>query len=187
MPLHLEIPFAVGDAGKLRIGQDILLSGVLFTGRDVFSKYAVSKMRLPFSLAGGMIFHCGPITVRRGGQWQVMAAGPTTSARMDGYSSELARRHGVAGFIGKGGMGEATAGACRKYGCVYFSAPGGCAQLLAKSIRRVRNVYFYEEFGSPEAVWELEVEGFPCTVTMDSQGGNLHSEIFMESERRRNG
>ena len=75
-----------------------------------------------------------------------------------------------------------TLEACREYGCVYFHAVGGAAQVLAERIKRVRNVYFLKEFGSPEAIWEFEVERFPAFVTMDSHGGSLHNQIFASSQ-----
>ena len=89
---------------------------------------------------------------------------------------------GVWGVIGKGGMAERTLAACREYGCVYFHAVGGAAQVLAECVKSVRNVYFLEEFGSPEAIWEIEVEHFPAVVTMDSHGNSLHKEVFDVSQ-----
>jgi fumarate hydratase class I len=79
-------------------------------------------------------------------------------------------------------MGERTLDACGKYGCVYLHAIGGAAQVLAECVKRVRNVYMKEEFGSPEAIWELEVENFPAVVTMDSHGGSLHRDVLRTSQ-----
>ena len=86
------------------------------------------------------------------------------------------------GVIGKGGMGERTLAACQEQGCVYLHAVGGAAQVLAECIKSVRNVYFLEEFGAPEAIWELEVENFPAVVTMDAHGHSLHQEVFAASQ-----
>jgi fumarate hydratase class I len=79
-------------------------------------------------------------------------------------------------------MGERTAAACKEHGCVYLHAIGGAAQVLAECVTSVRNVYMMEQFGAPEAIWELEVEKFPAVVTMDAQGNSLHREIFASSQ-----
>ena len=79
-------------------------------------------------------------------------------------------------------MGDRTLEACKQYGCVYFHAIGGAAQVLAECVKTVRNVYFLKEFGSPEAIWELEVENFPAVVTMDANGNSLHKEVFTQSQ-----
>ena len=86
------------------------------------------------------------------------------------------RDHGIVGVIGKGGMGQKTLDACKEYGAVYFHAVGGAAQVLAERILSVDGVYL-EEFGSPEAIWELSVDKFPVVVTMDSHGNSLHKVV----------
>jgi fumarate hydratase class I len=116
------------------------------------------------------------------GTWQCNAAGPTTSIREEPYQGRIIRDHGVRGVIGKGGMGEGTLAACQEHGCVYLHAVGGAAQVLAACIRRVRNVYFLEQFGAPEAIWELDVVDFPAVVTMDAHGRSLHREVFQHSQ-----
>ena len=79
-------------------------------------------------------------------------------------------------------MGEKTLAACKEHGCVYLHAIGGAAQVLAECVVRVRNVSLLEKFGSPEAIWELEVRDFPAVVTMDSHGRSLHREVYAASE-----
>jgi fumarate hydratase class I len=116
------------------------------------------------------------------GNWKVTAAGPTTSIREEPYQGEIIKKFGLRGVIGKGGMGDRTLAACKENGCVYLHAIGGAAQVLAECIKQVRSVYFLEKFGSPEAIWELEVENFPAVVTMDSHGSSLHQEIFKKSQ-----
>jgi fumarate hydratase class I len=117
------------------------------------------------------------------GEWKVVAAGPTTSTREEPYQWQIIHDHGVRGVIGKGGMGPKTLKACQDDGCVYLHAVGGAAQVLAECVKKVRNVYFLEKFGSPEAIWELEVENFPVVVTIDSHGRSLHAEIFDSSAK----
>ena len=111
------------------------------------------------------------------------AAGPTTSIREEPYQWEVMRDYGILGVIGKGGMGAKTLKGCQEYGCVYFHAIGGAAQVLAERIKSVKNVY-WRDLGSPEAIWELEVEDFPVVVTMDSHGGSLHDEVQSSSEAK---
>jgi fumarate hydratase class I len=86
--------------------------------------------------------------------------------------------------IGKGGMGEKTRLACQKFGCVYLHAIGGAAQVLAEAIKEVKNVYGYDQFGSPEAIWELRVEGFSAVVTIDAHGNSLHKDIEAASSAK---
>ena len=95
---------------------------------------------------------------------------------------EIINKFGIRGVIGKGGMGDKTLAACQECGCVYLHAVGGAAQVLAECVKKVRNVYLLEKFGSPEAIWELEVERFPAVVTMDAHGNSLHREIFAASQ-----
>ena len=92
------------------------------------------------------------------------------------------KQFGVRGVIGKGGMGPKTLTGCAENGGVYLHGIGGAAQVLAEHITKVRNVYFKEEFGSPEAIWELEVTGFPAVVTMDSHNNSLHAEVAAASQ-----
>lgn len=181
---QLTTPLTESAVRALKVGDEVAISGIVFTGRDAVHKYLHEGGALPegLSLAGGIIYHCGPVVVKDdAGQWRVVAAGPTTSTREEPYQWQIIRDHQVRGVIGKGGMGPKTKKACQEHGCVYLHAVGGAAQVLAECVRRVRNVYFLEKFGSPEAIWELEVEGFPAVVTIDSHGRSLHEEVFKAS------
>jgi fumarate hydratase class I len=178
-------PLTEESVRRLRVGEAVELSGTMFTGRDAVHKHLAKGGALPagVSLREGIIYHCGPVVLRdEAGRWRVVAAGPTTSIREEPYQADLIRKFGVRGVIGKGGMGERTLAACRECGCVYLHAVGGAAQVLAECITTVRNVYFLEEFGSPEAIWELEVERFPAVVTMDAAGASLHQQVWEASQ-----
>lgn len=182
--IKLTTPLTADSVRALNVGDEVLVSGVLFTGRDAVHKHLHEGGALPsgVSLRDGIIYHCGPVTLQDAeGGWQVTAAGPTTSIREEPYQWQIIRDFGVRGIIGKGGMGEKTLAACREHGCVYLHAVGGAAQVLAECIRRVRGVYLKEQFGAPEAIWELEVVDFPAVVTMDAHGRSLHQEIFEHS------
>ena len=123
------------------------------------------------------------VVLEEAGKFRVMAAGPTTSIREEPYQWQIIRDFGLRGVIGKGGMEGKTLKACQDHGCVYFHAVGGAAQVLAECVRKVRNVHLLEQFGAPEAIWELEVERFPVVVTMDSHGVSLHDAIYQSSQK----
>ena len=182
--LTLTTPLTEAAVRNLKVGDEIGISGVVCTGRDAVHKYLHDGGALPagVSLSGGVIYHCGPVVIKdAAGQWKVVAAGPTTSTREEPYQWQIIRDHGVRAVIGKGGMGPKTQKACQEHGCVYLHAVGGAAQVLAECVKRVRNVHFLEQFGSPEAIWELEVENFPAVVTIDAHGRSLHEEVFRAS------
>jgi fumarate hydratase subunit beta len=181
----ITIPFTEEKIRALRVGDEVEISGIVFTGRDVVHKYLHEGGKLPpeVNLKDGIIYHCGPVVIKdEQGNWKVTAAGPTTSIREEPYQWQIIRDFGLRGVIGKGGMGDKTLEACREYGCAYFHGIGGAAQVLAECVKKVRNVYFLKEFGSPEAIWELEVERFPAVVTMDAHGNSLHREVFARSQ-----
>jgi fumarate hydratase class I len=181
----LTTPISEAQIQALKVGDAVEISGTLFTGRDALHKYLFKGGALPagVNLRGGILYHCGPVVIKDdAGRWKVVAAGPTTSTREEPYQAQVIQTLGLRGVIGKGGMGDRTLAACREHGCVYLHAVGGAAQVLAECVRAVRNVYFLEEFGSPEAIWELEVDRFPAVVTMDAHGGSLHQQVFTASQ-----
>src|SRR5262245_54067142 len=183
--IQLVAPFTEEKVRALKVGNEVSISGVVFTGRDAVHKYLHEGGELPasVSLRDGMLYHCGPVVLKdEHGQWKVTAAGPTTSIREEPYQWQIIRDFGLRGVIGKGGMGERTLAACREHGCVYLHAVGGAAQVLAECVKAVRAVYFLEQFGAPEAMWKMEVENFPAVVTMDAHGNSLHKEVQAASE-----
>lgn len=180
----LAFPFTEEKIRALKVGDEVLISGVIHTGRDAVHKYLHEGGKLPESVSfkDGILYHCGPVVMKQDdGSWKATAAGPTTSIREEPYQWQVIRDFGLRGVIGKGGMGDKTLEACQKYGCVYLHAVGGAAQVLAERIKKVRNVYMMEKFGAPEAIWEFEVEDFPAVVTIDSHGNSLHREVFAKS------
>lgn len=182
--INLSFPFTEEKIRSLKVGDSVEITGVVFTGRDAVHKYLHEGGALPpgVNLKDGIIYHCGPVVMKQDdGSWKITAAGPTTSIREEPYQGDIIKKFGVRGVIGKGGMGDRTLAACREAGAVYLHAIGGAAQVLAECVTKVRNVYFLEEFGSPEAIWELEVKDFPVVVTMDSHGGSLHKEVMAAS------
>lgn len=181
----LSFPFTEEKIRSLKVGDEVLISGTIFTGRDAVHKYLHEGGQLPagVNFKDGILYHCGPVVVKdEQGNWKCVAAGPTTSIREEPYQWQVIRDFGLRGVIGKGGMGERTLAACKEHGCVYLHAIGGAAQVLAECIKRVKNVHMMEKFGAPEAIWEFEVVDFPAVVTMDSHGGSLHKEVFAASQ-----
>ncbi len=183
--IDLTIPISEAAIRALKVGDEVAITGTLYTGRDAVHKYLHEGGALPpgVSFKGGVLYHCGPVVIKDDqGNWKCVAAGPTTSIREEPYQGQVIRDCGLRAVIGKGGMGDKTLEACRQHGCVYLHAVGGAAQVLAECIRRVPNVHFLEKFGSPEAIWEFEVVKFPAVVTMDAQGNSLHKEVFAKSQ-----
>jgi fumarate hydratase class I len=175
-------PFTREQTEPLQAGDGVRVSGLIYTGRDRLHKFLFEGGASPVPLADGGLYHCGPVMIREGAGWQAVAAGPTTSIREEPYMARILREHGVRVVIGKGGMGTATAKACLDTGSVYLEAVGGAAQVLASCIVRVRGVHFESEFGSAEAMWELDVADFPALVSIDARGVNLHHRIEHASQ-----
>jgi fumarate hydratase class I len=183
--ITLSFPFTEEKVRALKVGDEVAITGTLFTGRDAVHKYLHEGGRLPpeVNLQNGLLYHCGPVVIKdEQGHWKCVAAGPTTSIREEPYQWQIIRDLRLRGVIGKGGMGERTLAACREYGCVYLHAVGGAAQVLAECIRRVPGVYLMDRFGAPEAIWEFEVESFPAVVTMDAHGNSLHQDVLAASQ-----
>lgn len=162
----------------------MLLSGILVTARDQAHKRALQLDKegkaLPLSLKGLALYHCGPIIAERKGEKTVVAAGPTTSTRMDLYEDQFIQKFGIRMIIGKGGMGEKTVKACEKFGAVYCSFTGGAALIAKKGIKRVKGVE-WQDLGMAEAMWIFDVEKFgPVIVTIDSKGNSLHDRVNSE-------
>ncbi len=200
MAIKLTVPISEAQARQLRIGDQVLLSGVIFTGRDAAHKYMKENFivgpcpdsekplyeLLKEGLAGGVIYHCGPVVRKRpDGKYDFVAAGPTTSIREEPYQAAVIEHFGLRGVIGKGGMGARTLEACRRHGAVYLHAIGGAATLIARSVQEVIAVHKLE-FGVPEAFWQIRVADFPCVVTMDSHGASLHDKVRQESHQKLN-
>jgi fumarate hydratase class I len=175
----LRAPLTSEDARALKVGDVVLLSGPMFTGRDAVHSHLM-KHDPPVDLRGSVLYHCGPVVVKDGEGWRVTAAGPTTSIREEPYQAEIIKRYGVRAVIGKGGMGARTLDALKEHGAVYLNAIGGAAQFYARTIKAVNGVSLLD-FGTPEAMWHLTVENFPAIVTMDAHGNSLHKDIEQES------
>ena len=177
--ISLRAPLTEDDVRALKVGDVVLISGRMFTGRDAVHSYLM-KHDPPADLQGSVLYHCGPVVVKEGESWRVTAAGPTTSIREEPYQGDIIKRYGIRAVIGKGGMGAKTLAAMKDFGAVYLNAIGGAAQFYARAIKQVDGVSLLD-FGTPEAMWHLTVEDFPAIVTMDAHGNSLHNDIEQES------
>lgn len=182
-PRRLSYPFTAEQVSVLKVGQSVLVSGLVFTGRDRLHKYLYEGGKSPVDLRHGAVYHCGPVVIRHENGWLVRAAGPTTSTREEVYLPRIIKEHGVRVIIGKGSMGRATEKACKAGGCVYLHAVGGAAQILADKVTAVNGVHFGKEFGLTEAMWMLELKDFPAIVAIDSRGKNLLQRVQNHSRR----
>jgi len=175
----LRTPLTEEQVRSLKVGDVVLVSGRAYTGRDAVHHHLMSH-EPPVDLRGGVIYHCGPVVAKEGNGWRVTAAGPTTSIREEPYQADIIKRFGVRAVIGKGGMGGKTLAGLKEAGAVYLNAIGGAAQFYARAITKVHDVSLME-FGTPEAMWHLELQDFPAIVTMDSHGNSLHTEVEQAS------
>jgi fumarate hydratase subunit beta len=190
---QVKLPMSDAIVRSLVVGEPVMLSGVILTGRDSVHKWMydtfIRKTRSPEGddldiyeailplLDGGIIYHCGPVVSGlESGAYRFVAAGPTTSIREEPYQGEVMRHFNLKGVIGKGGMGSKTLAACQDVPGTYMHAVGGAASLIAQTVERVIGVYKLV-FGVPEAIWVIEVKDFPVVVTMDSHGNSLHAEV----------
>jgi len=180
--IRLKTPVTDEDIMKLKIGDSVLLTGKILTGRDAAHKrlfeLAEKGESLPIDIKGQIIYYVGPAPAKPG--YAVGPAGPTTSGRMDPYAP-LLMKMGLKGMIGKGVRSKKVREAMKEFKAVYFSATGGAAALIAKNIKAVK-IIAYEDLGT-EAIRELEVENFPVIVANDAHGGDLYEEGIKKYRR----
>lgn len=181
-PIMLETPLTKDKLKNLKAGDEVLLSGTIFTARDAAHARLAALIRkggkVPLNLKDACIYYAGPTPGR--GKRSIGSCGPTTSSRMDAFTPGLLRL-GVSAIIGKGDRSDEVRKAIRKHGCVYFLAVGGIGALLATKIRSARQV-LYAELG-PEAIHKLDVKGFPLTVGIDPKGRNIYEKAGWKKQR----
>lgn len=179
MEQHIKVPMSKEDAGKLRAGDYVYITGTIYTARDAAHKRMYEALgkgeTLPLEIKNNMIYYMGPSPAREGRP--IGSAGPTTASRMDKYAPTLLDM-GLIGMIGKGKRSDAVREAIVRNGAVYFAAVGGAGALLSKSIK-TSEVIAYDDLGT-EAIRKLEVENFPVIVVIDSEGNNLYETAIQE-------
>lgn len=185
----LRTPISEEEICKLKVNDVVYITGTVVTARDQAHKRALEFFKqgkpLPVNLEGLAVFHCGPVMKKEGDKWIAVAAGPTTSTRMEAFEDEFIKDSKARVIIGKGGMGKRTADAMAKFGAVYCAFTGGAAVLAAEAIKRVKGVEWLN-LGMPEAMWILEVKEFgPLVVAIDSHGHNLFMDVAEKVEENR--
>lgn len=172
--IQITTPLTTEFARTLRAGDQVAISGVIYTGRDAAHKRLITALdkseTLPVDLTNQIIYFVGPCPAKP--NTPIGSAGPTTSGRMDAYSPRLIRECQLLGMIGKGDRSKAVVEAMKEYGCVYFAATGGAGALIAKSIKKA-DIIAYEDLGA-EAIYRLVVENFKVVVAIDSEGNSLY-------------
>jgi fumarate hydratase subunit beta len=173
--IRLKTPLTDADVERLKAGDKVLITGVIYTGRDAAHKRLTDLLKegkpLPVDLKGQIIYYVGPAPAKPG--HSIGSAGPTTSGRMDAYSPKL-MEIGLKGMIGKGMRKKEVIEAMKKYKAVYLAATGGAGALLAKSVKKAQ-IVAYEDLG-PEAINRLEVVDFPAIVVNDTKGNDLYQQ-----------
>jgi fumarate hydratase subunit beta len=180
--IRLKTPLTDADVEKLKAGDKVLITGVMYTGRDAAHKRLFDLLKegkpLPVDLKGQIIYYVGPAPAKPGKA--IGSAGPTTSGRMDAYSPKL-MEIGLKGMIGKGMRKKEVIEAMKKFKAVYLAATGGAGALLAKSVKKAQ-VVAYEDLG-PEAINRLEVVDFPAIVVNDTEGNDLYQQGMKQYAR----
>lgn len=178
----LQAPLSEKDVRSLKLGDVVFLSGPVITGRDELHIRALDYLKegksVPEELKGCVLYHCGPIMKKDDdGDWEVVAAGPTTSARMNSLESEMIRSFGIRAIIGKGGMADDVAKTMAEEGCVYLAATGGTAVTLAEGLCRVDGVEWLD-LGMAEAMWKFDTNKLgPLIVAIDAEGNSLYKKV----------
>ncbi|MDD5568273.1 MAG: FumA C-terminus/TtdB family hydratase beta subunit [Candidatus Omnitrophica bacterium] len=166
-------PLSQKDILALRAGDEVLLSGYIYTARDQAHKRMLENLsrggELPFDIKNAVIYYCGPAKTPKGKA--IGSCGPTTSKRMDAFTPFLLKK-GLKGMIGKGNRSEDIRRLIKKYKAIYFLAPAGCGALVSRCVKKVAPVA-YPDLG-PEAILRLEVKNFPLIVGIDAQGKNVY-------------
>lgn len=179
---NLTLPLTEEAVRKLKLGDVVRLTGTMYTARDEAHIHTLEALKsgkdLPVNFDGAAVYHCGPIMKKVNAEtWEMVAAGPTTSSRMNTLEPEFIEKLHVRAIIGKGGMSKPTVDAMQKFGCVYLAITGGAAILASRGVTKVSGVHWYE-LGMPEALWILEANQFgPLIVAIDTHGNSLYETV----------
>ncbi|MGC8581476.1 MAG: FumA C-terminus/TtdB family hydratase beta subunit [Thermoplasmata archaeon] len=187
MELHIKVPEEIDKITQLRVGDILYVTGKVFTARDEahehMLKMAEKGEKVEFDTSNMILYHCGPV-MKKNHKWKAVAAGPTTSARMELFEKEFIEHYKTRIIVGKGTMGNKTAQALKEIKGVYATFTGGAGALAATSFEEVENVYWLEELGMPEAVWIFNANDFgPLVISIDSTGNNWNAMKQGNSEK----
>lgn len=170
--IKLKTPLTKDNLKNLKCGQEVLLTGTIYTARDQAHKRLINEIsKRKILIKNQIIYYCGPTNARKGKP--IGSAGPTTSSRMDEFTPRLLSA-GLLAMIGKGDRSNKVRQAIKKHKTVYFLAPAGCGALLSKKIKSKRLIA-YKDLG-PEAIYELRVKDFPLIVGIDAMGRSIYAK-----------
>ncbi len=181
-------PLTEDTVRSLKLGEVVNLTGPIITGRDEVHiralEYLDEGKEIPGCIRGAALYHCGPIMKQTSdGKWVVVAAGPTTSARMNKLEPRFIREFGIRAIIGKGGMSPEVVATMKEVGCVYLAATGGVAVSYAEGLSRVTGSE-WNDLGMPEALWKFDARSLgPLIVAIDAQGNSLYEKVREEVAR----
>jgi fumarate hydratase class I len=178
--VHLRLPATEADVRALSAGEEVRVSGPVLTARETALRHLLRADDPAFRAwsAGAALYHCSPVITRAadGSGWRVTAAGPSDSAPLDPWTVEVVERYALRAVIGLGGMGPGARAVLRRCGALYLHATHELAVTQARRVTAVHGVHLLDALGVAEAVWRLDLEGFPATVTMDASGVSLHEK-----------
>src|ERR1051325_3039156 len=183
--LHFKTPLSESDVRQVRVGDSVILDGVVFGVRDAnMIRVFDEGVAPPVDWRGAALLHTAPNVRKVGpGKYEAISVGTTTSMRMDRFTEELVRDYGVRAILGKGGLSEKSAQAMEKYGAVYLSVTGGAAAMQTLQIEEIETVYWEELM--PECIWQIRFNGLgPMTVGIDAHGGNLQNEVQLQAQQK---
>ncbi|WP_328587640.1 Fe-S-containing hydro-lyase [Anaerosacchariphilus polymeriproducens] len=182
MDKYLSVPIKSEELKKLKAGDYVYITGIIYTARDAAHKRMIETLKegkdIPFNVENNIIYYMGPTPAREG--MPIGSAGPTTASRMDKYTPVLLDR-GLKGMIGKGKRSDEVKDSIINNGAVYFAAVGGAGALLSKCIKK-STIIAYDDLGT-EAIRKLEVENFPVIVVIDTEGQNLYDTASIKYEK----
>ncbi|KXB04514.1 fumarate hydratase [candidate division MSBL1 archaeon SCGC-AAA261O19] len=176
----LSPPLSEEEVKELKAGDMVKITGTIITARDKayarILEFSRAGKELPADLEGGVVYHCGPLVKKTDDEWEIISAGPTTSARLDDVQTEFVENTGVRVLIGKGGMSQKVAEEVGELGCIYLAFTGGAGALAADAITSIEDLV-WEDLGTAEGIWVLKVKEFgPLLVAIDMKGGNLYEK-----------
>lgn len=188
MAIHyLNVPLTDEDVEKVKIGDTVYFSGPAFTCRSRLQRYIFDeKNRLPFEVEGqNLLIHVGPIVIKENGKWKLVSFMPTSSIRFEKWGPSSIEEWNLKAIVGKTTMGKKTMEAMKKHKCIHVSPQSISPNLWEKSIK-IKDVYLFDELGTIEASWQLELDKLgPFIVDIDCEGNNYFEELDITIEQNK--
>jgi L(+)-tartrate dehydratase beta subunit len=182
---RFKTPLTEADIRQLRVGDSVILDGIVFGIRDAnMIRVFDERVAPPMDWRGAALLHTAPNVRKVGaGKFEPISVGTTTSMRMDRFTEGLLRDYGVRAILGKGGLSAKSAEAMKKYGGCYLSVTGGAAAMETLQIEEIEKVYWEDLM--PECIWQFRFKGLgPLTVGIDAHGGNLQDEVQSQAQQK---